>query len=103
MIVALGNRLAPSASPPKKEVVFTSCFGCFPLLTWVGALRATTEAGEARSRLRRLVARPVGGLVNKFPVRRQARAPTPSGPPRLAGHGSPPFQRDTEKHGKVPD
>ena len=68
----------------------------------VGALRATTEADAARSRLRRLVARPDGGLVNKFPARRQATTPTPSGPPRLAGHGSPPFRRDTEIHGKVP-
>ncbi len=32
------------------------------------ALRATTEAGWARGRLRRPVARPVGGLVNKFPA-----------------------------------
>ena len=69
----------------------------------VGALRATTEAGEARGRLRRPLARRGGGLVNKFPVRQRRLAPAPGGAfLAFAGHGSPPFRRDTELHGKFP-
>ena len=66
------------------------------------ALRATTEADEARGRLRRPVARPVGGPVNKFPVANGALPQPLRGLLAFAGHGSPPFRRDTEIHGKVP-
>ena len=78
------------------------------LVFWAHPTFSTTKAGAARGRLRRPVARPGCGPVNKFPARLQADAPPHSGlpPPHRtrkpavpAGHENGRFAACTKKGG----